>query len=244
MSHLEKGEQGKRFWSSDNETAVHTLDVRYPARGVVENIQGEETLTLYVFSEAFDNGAKVYTRIRFFASRPYEFEIATYSYGSSVELGYFVPSSTMGNKARLRTLFLQDRQTSSLELWPDYKDVHFTSHAYFSQKDMIRDRQGKVYFVAAPDEKDYSKAVFALGTKQHWKYYGKHATQYWIKGNPDQNLYGLVSGRFAYWNNVAPIPGGISIENFELKSPFKQGESYIFGIQPISSQQFIRQVKE
>lgn len=243
MSSLDEGKRGKRFWSSDDSTAVLPLDEIYPARGVVEKINGEETLTLYVFSEPFDNGAKVYARLRFFESRPYEFEITTNTYDSSVNLGYFITTATMGNKARLRTLFLKEGQRSSLELWTDYKDIHFTSHAYFSQKEMIRDKKGNVYFIAAPDEKDYSKAVYAPGTHSHWKYTGKHATQYWIKKNPHEKLSGLVSGRFTYWASEAPIPGGISIENFELKSPFKNGECFIFGITPLSPQQFIKQIQ-
>lgn len=244
MSSLDEGERGKRFWSSDDSMAVLPLDEAYPARGVVEKINGEETLTLYIFSEPFDNGARVYARLRFFESRPYEFEITTNTYDGSVDLDYFITTATMGNKARLRTLFLKEGQKSSLELWPDYKDIHFTSHAYFSQKEMIRDKKGNAYFIAAPNEKDYSRAVYAPGTHSHWKYTGKHATQYWIKKNPHEQLNGLVSGRFTYWASEAPIPGGISIENFELKSPFKNGERFIFGITPLSAKQFIYEVKK
>lgn len=244
MSSLDEGERGKRFWSSDNSTAVLPLDEAYPARGVVKKINGEETLTLYVFSEPFDNGAKVYARLRFFESRPYEFEITTYTYEGSVDLDYFITTATMGNKARLRTLFLKDGQKSSLGLWPDYKDIHFTSHEYFSQKEMIRDKKGNVYFIASPNEKDYSKAVYAPGTNSHWKYTGKHATQYWIKRNPHEKLNGLVSGRFTYWASEAPIPGGISFENFELKTPFKNGDQFIFGITPFSAEQFIHRIKK
>lgn len=239
MSSLDKDEWGKRFWSSDDATAVLPLNEQYPARGIVEKIDGEETLTLYVFSEPFDNGAKVYTRLRFFESRPYEFEISTNTYDGSVNLDYFITTATMGNKARLRTLFLKDGQKSSLELWPDYKDIHFTSHACFSQKEMMRDKKGTVYFIAAPDEKDYSKAVYAPGTHSHWKYTGKHATQYWITTNPHEELNGLVSGRFTYWASEAPIPGGVSIENFELKTPFKNGERFIFGISPWKPEELI-----
>jgi hypothetical protein len=243
MSSLDKGERGKRFWSSDNATAILPLDEAYPARGVVEKINGEETLTLYVFSEPFENGAKVYVRLRFFESRPYEFEITTNTYDASIDLDYFITTATMGNKARLRTLFLKEGQKSSLELWPDYKDIHFTSHEYFSQKEMIRDKKGNAYFIAAPNEKDYSKAMYAPGTDSHWKYKGKHATQYWIKINPHKELNGLVSGRFTYWASEAPIPGGISFENFELKTPFKNGDRFIFGITPLSPQQFIQEKK-
>lgn len=244
MSSLDQGKRGKRFWSSDAPSAVTPLDESLPARGVVEKINGEETLTIYVFSEPFDNGAKVYARIRFFESRPYEFEITTSTYTGSVELDYFFTSATMGNKARLRKLYLKEGQKTSLQLWPDYKDIHFTSHAFISQKEMIRDKKGNVYFIAAPNEEDYNKAVYAPGTHSHWKYKGKRATQYWAKGNPHEKLQGLVNGRFTYWASESPIPGGISFENFELKSPFKNGDSFIFGITPLSPEQFIQQIKK
>lgn len=244
ISSLDKGRRGKRFWSSDDATAVIPRDEAYPARGVIEIIDGEETLTFYVFSEPFDNGAKVYTRLRFFESRPYEFEITTNTYDDSVDLDYFITTATMGNKARLRTLFLKEGQTSSHELWPDYKDIHFTSHAVFPLTHMIRDKDGHIYFVAAPDEKDYSKTEYASGTGSHWKYTGKHAVQYWIKKNPHEKLNGLVNGRYTYWASESPIPGGILFENFELKTPFKNGDRFIFGIAPLTPQEFIKQLKK
>ncbi len=238
-SSLDEGKRGKRFWSSNDPAAVLPLNEEYPARGVVEKINGEETLTLYVFSEPFDNGAKVYVRLRFFESRPYEFEIATCTYEGSVDLDYFITTATMGNKARLRTLYLKNGQTSSLELWPDYKDIHFTPHRYFPQEDMIRDKKGRVYFIAAPDEKDYRNAVYAPGTTPNWKYMGKPATQYWIKDNPHSKLNGLVNGRFTYWASEAPLPGGVAYENFEMKEPFQNGATFIFGISPEKPGKFI-----
>ncbi|OJV87644.1 MAG: hypothetical protein BGO34_11500 [Bacteroidia bacterium 44-10] len=243
-SSLDKEKWGKRFWSSDDAMAVLPLNEQYPARGVVEKVNGEETLTLYVFSEPFDNGAKVYARLRFFESRPYELEITTNIYDDSIELDYFITTATMGNKARLRTLFLKEGQTSSLELWPDYKDIHFTPREYFSQKELMRDKKGNACFIAAPDEKDYIRTAYAPGTAPHWKYNGKYATQYWIKENPHKGLKGVITGRFTYWASKAPIPGGISIENFELNSPFKNGEKFIFGITPLSAEKFIEEINK
>ncbi len=243
VSSLDPEEKGKRFWSSNDSTAGLPSGPVYPARGVVEKINGEETLTLYVFSEPFDNGAKVYVRLRFFESRPYEFEITTNTYSGSVNLDYFITTATMGNKARLRTLFFKDGEKSSLNLWSGYKDIHFTPHECFSQQEMIRSWKGDAYFIAAPNEKDYSKAEFAAGTSEHWKFTGKTATQYWIQENPQEKLAGLVNGRFTYWASENPIPGGVSFENFELKSPFKNGEQFVFGITMLPPQQFIQQIK-
>ena len=239
MSALDEGKRGKRFWSSNHPSATSPLSEEYPAKGVIEKINGEETLTLYVFSEPFDNGAKVYVRLRFFKSRPYEFEILTYTYDDSIDLDYFITTATMGNKARLRTLYLKNGQKSSLELWPDYNDIHFTPHEVFSVNDMIRDKSGKAYFVATPNESDYTKTVYAPETSNNWRFKGVFATQYWIKEQPTEALQGLVNGRFAYWAGKAPIPGGVSYENFELKEPFKNGSGFIFGITPEKAEKIL-----
>jgi len=244
MSSIHSGRRGKHFWSANSSTASIPVDGVYPVRGIVERHNGEETLTVYIFAEPFDNGAKVYVRLRFFESRPYEFELATYTCPESKELDYFVATATMGNKARLRTLFFRDGQESSLELWPDYKDIHFTPHAHFLQKRMIKDKKGRAYFIAAPNEIDYQKASYTTGTHQHWRYRGKRATQYWIKKNPSEQLSGLLNGRFTYWASKEPIPGGVAIENFELKEPFKNGDSFVFGITPLSPEAFIRDIKQ
>ena len=44
-----------------------------------------------------------------------------------------------------------------------------------------------------------------------------------------------------YWASNSPIPGGISFENFELKTPYRQGDSFVFGITPLSPEEFIRE---
>lgn len=244
MSTLDKGKRGKRFWSSNDSLSVIPLSDEYPARGTVAKINGEETLTLYLFSEPFDNGAKVYVRLRFYESRPYEFEITTYTYAGSCQLNSFIATATMGNKARLRTLYLKDGQKSSLELWPDYSDIHFTPHAVFPVSDMLRDKRGRAIFVASPNEKDYTTTVYAPETTGNWRFKGTFATQYWISEKPSGTLQGLVNGRFVYWAGKAPIPGGIAYENFELKEPFVNGLSYIFGISPEEPETLIKRLKE
>ena len=55
---------------------------------------------------------------------------------------------------------------------------------------------------------------------------------------------GLVSGRYCYWASEAPIPGGISYENFELLEPFRQGATFVFGIEPVEPEVMIRKIKK
>jgi hypothetical protein len=41
-----------------------------------------------------------------------------------------------------------------------------------------------------------------------------------------------VNGRTTYWGGNAPIPGGVSYENFELEAPFTAGQEFWFGVTP------------
>jgi hypothetical protein len=57
------------------------------------------------------------------------------------------------------------------------------------------------------------------------------ATQYW-RAPATPGLAVQVNGRTTYWASQAPIPGGISYENFELVAPFAAGQSFTFGVTP------------
>lgn len=247
LSELERSrlddKQGKRFWSANDSLSYEPLAEDFPASGTISTIKGEEALTVYIFSEPFESGAKVYVRLRFYENRPYEVELTTFARADSRKLKNFILTATMGNYARLRTLYLANATKHSAELWPDYTDSHFTPHANFPVKDFITDKNGKAYFIAAPDEKNPQDVVYSDNTNDHWKYYGDLATQYWYVEKPDPEIEGLVNGRFAYWSSKSPIPGGISYENFELKAPFENGAEYVFGITPVSPEEFIKGLK-
>lgn len=235
--------RGKRFWSSNTNEPPSFPDMYYPAHGVVSNENGVETLTIYIFCETFDNGADVYVQVRFTAGKPYEFELSGYTTKDSKELNRLILTATMGNKARLRTLHLANGRTKEAgRLWPDYKDSNFTEHNHTFLSEMIKDKDGGAWFVASPDEEDPAKATYANDTHTHWKYTGKKATQYWFCPSPSSELEGVVNGRYTYWASKSPIPGGISYENFELSEPFCSGQSYIFGITPLSPEELIGKI--
>lgn len=231
--------RGKRFWSANDSISTQPRSINSCARAVIEKVKDVETLTLYVHSEPFVSGAKVYVRIRFYEDKPYEMELTSYMKDDSAPLDNFVLTATMGNFARLRNLFLKDTIKSSLEIWPDYTESNFTDHDYTPASKMIADGEGSVYFVAAPNEEHPSKATYADGTKEHWKYRGRKATQYWKKKKPSGGLNGIVNGRYAYWASTSTIPGGISFENFELKEPFENGSVFYFGASPLTPKVFI-----
>ncbi len=242
MSTLDK-KRGKRFWSANNPLSSTPAREDVPATGIIEKIAGSETLTVYVFSEAFDNGAIVYARLRFYEHQPYEVEITTYTAPGSEALDHFIVTATMGNYARLRNLYLQSGTAFSGTLWPDYNQDGFTAHAHFPVSSFIRDGSGRAYFIAEPNEKDPSAATYANGTNNHWKYYGKKATQYWYSKNNNEKMEGLVNDRYTYWASQSPIPGGIAYENFELKAPFVQGSTYVFGVSPLTANEFVKKIK-
>jgi hypothetical protein len=242
MSELD-GVRGKRFWSSDDSLQTNPLSEEFPARGVIRKINGVETLTVFIFSEPFKNGAKVYIRLRFFENRPYEIELSTYACRDSRKLKNFILTATMGNYARLRTVYLEGSTKSSVNLWPGYKETDFAPHIAYPLKKMIRNKNGYAYFIAAPNEKNPWEATYSPDTNQHWKYQGAIATQYWYSPKPDLSLEGLVNGRFAYWASKSPIPGGIAFENFELKEKFRNGATFIFGVCPGSPEDLINRIK-
>ncbi len=232
--------RGKRFWSSNDSLCTSPLLAEFPANGVIEDIDGTETLTVFIFSEPFDEGAKVYVRLRFFENQPYEVELTAYARDDSQKLDYFILTATMGNFARLRTLYLDDSTKSALDIWPEYTDIHFTVHDVTPVDEMIKDLSGAAYFIAAPNEVNPQEAIYASDTNDHWKYYGEKATQYWYCPKPTSELNGLVNGRYTYWASRSPIPGGVSFENFEFKEPFLNGAKYVFGVSPLAPDKFIK----
>lgn len=243
MSALDK-KRGKRFWSSNDSLQTNPLNELFPASGVIESIEGREMLTVFVFCEAFESGAKTYVRLRFYEDRPHEVEIKTYSQVDSRQLDNFIVTATMGNFARLRTLYLKNKTIASEQLWPNYQGDAFTPHAHFSSREWIRDKKGNYYFIAAPNEANPSQATYVAGTAEHWKYYGRKGVQYWMVNKNETGFEGLVNGRYTYWASKAPIPGGISFENFEIKAIFKQGLTMVFGVSPLSSNAFMNRIKE
>lgn len=242
MSSLDN-RRGKRFWSGNDSSDAAPRPEDMPARGIVEKINGKEVLTIYVFSEPFESEAKVYVRIRFYADSPYEIEMTTYKMNDSKALDNFIVTATMGNFARLRTLFLKSGKKTSSQLWPAYSAAAFTPHVPIPGDDFIQAKNGAFYFIAAPGEQNPTKAEYASGTAEHWKYIGNTATQYW-KYPESKDVEGLVNGRYTYWASQSPIPGGISFENFELKTPFKQGSTFTFGISPLNPEQFLKELEK
>lgn len=224
---------GKRFWSANYPCTVAPENSVDAAKGIVVTKDGQEQLSVYIFVEPFANGAHVYLKLTFWANRPHEVGIATFAYDDSVSLDYCIVTATMGNYARLRKLHLASDVAAAGELWPDYHEGGFAAHAKFVLAELIRNSEGHAIAMAETDEVDLTAASYAAGTRDHWKYKGRLAMQGWRSEQPDPRLEVWVNGRYTYWASRSPIPGGIAFENFEMVSPFRQGEQFIFSVEPL-----------
>ncbi|TRY16932.1 hypothetical protein FOJ82_13785 [Tessaracoccus rhinocerotis] len=232
------GLPGKRFWSADSLGHAEPSDPQWPARGVVEEVDGVEHLTVWVHSERFENGAEVSVRVRFRADRPHEVSLAAFRRPGSAELQHCVLTATMGNFARLRELHLRDRVVTPAELWPGFERTDFAEHGRFGVEELQRSPDGGVVVAATPDERAPHEAVAAEGTATHWSYVGRRAVQGWRVPQPSPQLEVLVNGRWAYWASESPIPGGVSYENFEILEPFTEGQEFIYWAEPIDERDF------
>lgn len=231
-SSLDPGERGKRFWSADDAQAAEHGGGDAPARGVTEVVDGVETLTVWIGVERFDNGADVRVRVRFFADRPHEVEVAGFANAASVPLSHLILTATMGNWARLRRLHLADRIVTAGELWPDFSGTAFAEHARFPLAELSR--EGDAAIVSATgDEEDPWSVEYAADTAEHWRFLGRRAVQTWRVDDPHPELEAVVNARWSYWASASEIPGGPAYENFEIIEPFRQGAAFRFSVAEI-----------
>ncbi|WP_435748082.1 hypothetical protein [Microbacterium sp. PMB16] len=231
-STLDPGERGKRFWSADDADAADAGEGPAPARGTVETVAGVETLTVWIGVERFDNGADVLVRVRFFADRPHEVEVAGFANAASVPLSHLILTATMGNWARLRVLHLADRVVTPADLWPDFGGTAFTEHGRFPLAELSRDGEAAVVS-AVGDEEDPWSVEYSADTAAHWRFLGRRAAQTWRVDDPHPELEAVVNARWSYWASASPIPGGPAFENFEIVEPFRQGAAFRFSVEEV-----------
>lgn len=231
-STLDPGMQGKRFWSSEESAGAESMSSAAPARGRIDTVEGVETLTVWIGVERFANGADVRIRVRFFADRPHEVEVAGFTNAASVPLSHLILTATMGNWARLRLLHLADRVVTPAELWPDFSGTAFTAHGRFPLADLTRDGEAAVVSATGDEEEPWS-VEYSADTAEHWRFLGRRAVQTWRVDDPHPALEAVVNARWSYWASSSPIPGGPAYENFEIVEPFRQGAAFRFSVEPL-----------
>lgn len=225
---------GKRFWVAPA-AETGTLPER-PLAGRLDRLDnGVEQLSLEVCIERFGNGAHVRLTITQRSDAPDEIELTIRAEPDSAPIDYCILTATMGNKARARLLWLKDRVASSLDLYSDYREPHFTPHHIVAGEHLHRTAAGDLLVAITTDEADPA-AVEPFPRRVHWYYGGFPVTQYWKKPAATwrDDIHVAVNGRYTYWLSQRPIPGGISFENFELRERFHAGQRFVFGITRLS----------
>ena len=234
FSELEKsafdGKPGKVFWTGDS-AQPELPETKWDAGTVREIAPGVEDLEVLVRVERFENGAHVRLKLALRSDAPNELRLTVETDEDSAEIESCILTATMGNKSRARLLLLNDGPVSSLQLYPEYRDIHFAEHRIFPLDRLPRDVNGDV-LVSIRNDEENPATVQPFGRPHFWDYRGAKVTQYWRK--PAAEVTGqlacAVNARYTYWGGRRPIPGGVSFENFELREPFRSGRTFIFGI--------------
>lgn len=234
FSELEKsafdGKNGRLLWTGSKD-APAVAEPRLDPGELRTVAPGVEELSVTVFIEKFTNGAHVRLRLAQRSDAPDELRLTVETEPDSAPIESCILTATMGNQSRARLLFLADGPVSSLQLYPEYRDVHFAPHRIFPLDRLPRAANGDVLVAIANDEDDPTRPQ-PFGRPHAWDYRGAKVTQYWRKPAAEvvPELHCAVNARFTYWMSERPIPGGVSFENFELREPFRSGQTFIFGI--------------
>jgi N-sulfoglucosamine sulfohydrolase len=234
FSELEKSafdrKNGKMFWPGSSKTP-EPGPLKGDAGEITSLAPGVQQLNLAVSVERFENGAHVRLKLAQRSDRPDELSLTIEAEPDSAPIESCILTATMGNKARARLLFLADGPVSSLQLYPEYRDEQFSPHRLFGLERLPLAANGDV-LVAIMNDEDNPANARPFGRAHFWDYKGWKVTQYWRKPAMEiqPGLACAVNGRFTYWGGKQPIPGGISFENFELREPFRSGQTFVFGV--------------
>jgi hypothetical protein len=224
MSSLDAGRRGKRLWT---ENAAGTFTT-----------QPVECLTVRIEVETFTtNRTRVWILASVCADRPEELKLVVNHYQDSAPIEELTLSATMGNKERLRYLWLRNRIIDSRSLYAGFQGNDFIEKEEYGFKNMLT-WNGDAVALASTNEHD--PASVQIPERPSWRYKSKKLTQYWrVPGSEVQKgLRVRVNGRRVYWQSTIAIPGGISFENFEVRQPYKPGQSFIFGMTPREPSEF------
>ncbi|CAN5849336.1 hypothetical protein BH23PLA1_BH23PLA1_32950 [soil metagenome] len=229
------GKPGKRLWAVETPEAHPGPKDPWdrPAAGKIDEVEpGVHRLTVFFHVERFDHGARPILELTLREDRPFEVRFRVFAHEDSAELESCVLSATMGNYARLRQLWLQDQIIDATKLWDDFEPTRenwgFAPHHRWEQDQMLI-RNGEAIVAMTTDEANPVEVEYDEAVPPWWRYEGRPATQYW-RSPAEPGLAVQLNGRLTYWATQAPIPGGMSFENFELIAPFQPGQQFTFGV--------------
>jgi hypothetical protein len=222
---------GKAFWTSDvREPAPEPRTPWRPAAARTSTLSGSRTLTFFIFTEPFKNGARPVIQVTLRQDRPHEVGFTVWAAKRSAAMKASVLTATMGNYAQLRRLWLKDQVVDATTLWHSFQpDAWGFASARTFGHDRLLVRQDEALVAATPNKVDSEEDTARVPSA--WRYEGQSATQYW-RAKPVPGLHVRVNGRKTFWGTKASIPGGVAYENFELEAPFRAGQQFYFGVTP------------
>jgi hypothetical protein len=216
------GRQGLALFASDS------IDTAKPNGSLVDGIANtqENSLSVFVHCEPFENGARIAIQIRFDANTPDRVQFTTYAARGSAPLSQCVLSATMGNYTLQREIVVNGATYRPDELWRH--DTSLDALGFLPWRTWPLSAQGKLLTISARTDTrhpmDYAPAV-----PPQWRYTGPKTEQTWQVEN-SSSVLAAVNARTRFWSVEAPIPGGASFENVELRRPFVDGEKAWFSI--------------
>ncbi|HBO46229.1 MAG TPA: hypothetical protein DD670_20350 [Planctomycetaceae bacterium] len=234
------GRQGRPFFltNSIDERPVEPRSeaAAYPP-GKIEDTPEGRVLTLAVHNERFKNGSRPIIEMSFFERTPDRVRFRTFAADDSQPMDACILTATMGNQSRCRRLWLANKAVSSLDLYSAYDGFGFVEHRPYGVGQLHRTSAGDVVAAISPDEFEprevfpFPESIFGERFGRAWHHSGRWMAQFWLKpaGTFDDSLQCRVNGRRVYWMSRAPIPGGVSYENFELRERFAPGRESWFG---------------
>jgi hypothetical protein len=201
--------------------------------GILTTNQGVEQLEVLLAIERFDNGAHIRLRLQQRSDAPNELVLITETEPDSAALDACILTATMGNKARTRLLWLREGPVSSLIQYQGFSGTDFAPHRVDALEHLPRLKNGDVQIQLTTDEETPS-AVLPFSRPHFWDYRGSRVVQYWRKpaDTVQPDLHCAVNARYTYYGTTRPIPGGVAYENFELRQRFREGDRFVFGVEP------------
>ncbi len=240
--------QGLKIRTSDKFIPDYSINMLsdIPAKGIIEEKDGIQTLTFYIYIETLANGSKPIIQVILSDNKPYEIAFRIFAAKDSKPFRTCILTATMGNYAQLRYLWLKGEIIEAKNLWPDFseKDIGFAPHKQWHADSILKLDSGA--YTAC------TTSIISSDSVKHdekipwwWKYEGKIATQYWRVPNPTKDLIVRVNGRTNYYGmSEGRIPGGIAFENFEVEEPFVSGQEFIFGATTVKPDKKLFQIPE
>lgn len=225
---------GRRGYSEMESSGLDGVQGRRMTAGVASRSSpaaGVEQLDVPVGVEPFDNGAKIRLVVSQRDDRPDEIRFAVHTQPGSAPVDECILTATMGNMTRARRLWLKDAVLHCRDLCPEFRGDGFAPHAVFPLARLARDAEGAPMAAIAGDEADPA-SVFPFPGAPFWHYAGMPVKQYWKVPEagfaPDLRV--AVNARRTYWRSRQAIPGGPAFENFEMRTRFREGQVFVFGV--------------